>query len=104
MSKDPSQKMHLREQGYSDQSCLDFDLAVNDFGDEFERAMEATKMVPAGSRRKRPMVPKPLYDEAQLKRFLGMPDDVIGVRPDDDPELNEMTEDILSGKADWLFG
>lgn len=96
--------MHLREQGYSETTCLDFDLAVNDFGDEFERAMQATKMVPAGARRKRPMVPKPLYDEVQLKRFLSMPDDIIGVRPDDDPELNQMVDDVMTGKADWLFG
>jgi hypothetical protein len=95
--------MHLAQQGFSDIAILDFDLAVNDFGDEFERALNATKMVPAKKAKRRPMVPEALYDDVQLKRFLSFPDDIIGIRPDDDPELNTLVDDLLTGKADWLL-
>ena len=102
MSKNPSEMLRLRDNGFSDQSCLDFDLAVNDFGDEFEEQRRATKQIPAPKSRRNPTVAAPLHDDVQLKRFLSMPDDVIGVRRDDDPELNRLVEDILSGNADWL--
>lgn len=104
MSKDPSQKLHLREQGFSPWTCLDFDLAVNDYGDEFEEQLKATKQVPMSrAKRRKPTVPAPLHDHVQLKRFLGIPDEVIGVYREDDPELNRLKDEILSGTADWLL-
>jgi hypothetical protein len=95
--------MRLRDDGYSEQTCLDFDLAVNDFGDEYEEQLRATKQVPLTHRRRNPTVPAPLHDVVQLKRFLSIPDDLIGVRRDDDPELNRLAEDVLAGDAEWLL-
>lgn len=98
--------MGLTRAGYDPLTCLDFDFAVLEFGESFEAAREATEQVPAppASKRRRPMTTKPKYTPEELQEFLSIPVEwTKPARAEDDPEVVEMAEDILSGKADWLL-
>lgn len=89
---------------------LDFDLAVCDYAAEFERRMAETVEVPAPKGRRNPTVPRPRYGEAEIRRFLGIPEDVDtgdaspaggGAEAYLTPDVRRIADDVLAGRMDW---
>lgn len=101
----PSDLLSLREQGFDAYTRLSFDLAVAAFGMEFEAAQQATIEVPATKERRKPTTQKQKYDEADFRRFLGIPDEEAssGSLMPADPTVDALVNDILQGRADWLM-
>ncbi len=92
--------------GYSAWDRLGFDLAVNEFGERFDSAQQATKEVPDSAKKKRTrtkIVPK--YTKEQLNGFLSIPLHLVrsGEAWGDDPDVQELASEIRSGTADWLM-
>jgi hypothetical protein len=95
----------MPEAGFSPRACLDFDLACVEFVERWERERDATVEVPAPSGKRKPTVPQPKHSPDQLLRWLGIdPDEVADAAAYVDPAVEAMADDILSGRADWLFG
>lgn len=96
--------MELTASGFSPLTCLRFDLACIEFVDRWERERDATVEVPAPSGKHKTTVPKPKHSPEQLLRWLGIDPEEIGRADAPDPLVEAMADDILSGRADWLFG
>jgi hypothetical protein len=94
--------LSLAKAGFSNRDCLAFDLAVSAYGDAFENAREATKEVPAPKAKKTHTVPAPKYTPAELRQFLGLPDE----DEDDsgDEELDALADAILRGDTEIAWG
>jgi hypothetical protein len=74
-----------------------------EFVERWERERDATVEVPAPSGKRKPTVPQPKHAPDQLLRWLGIePEDIRAAEVD--PAIEAMADDILSGRADWLFG
>lgn len=76
-----------------------------EFVERWERERDATVEVPAPSGKRKPTVSQPKHAPDQLMRWLGIdPDDIREHEHYVDPAIEAMADDILSGRADWLFG
>lgn len=90
---------------------LDFDLAVCDYAAEFERRMAETVEAPAPKGRRNPTVPRPRYGEAEIRRFLGIPEEMDGDAAPAagrgaaerylTPDVRRIADDVLAGRMDW---
>jgi hypothetical protein len=102
----PSRLLRLRRRDFSDRTLLDFDLAVMEFGESFERERDATEMRTIPKRRGPAKAPHPKYTPEQLaEKFLGVDVSIISEIADARMStIDDLADDILSGDADdWLY-
>lgn len=94
------------DSGFSPRDRLDFDLAVVEFGEAFEREQERTEMrtVPK-STSKIHKAPFPKWSARDLAvQFLSVPEDDLDAQAKAaDQAVDDLAADILLGKADWLY-
>ena len=105
--RDPSRRLKLRRAGFSETACLDFDLAVLEFGESFERERNATvSVVASGKPKKIRYVQVPKYTPKELaEKFLQIDTSIIDDIEEAAAEMvDDLAEDILAGDADdWLY-
>lgn len=95
----------MREAGYTPWERLDFDLAVNAFGERFESEQRRTKEVSdTAPRRRRRTKVVPYHSRERLNEFLSLPLHLLKPEtPDQDPEVQELVEQLRKGTPDWLL-
>lgn len=96
--------LQLPQAGFSPSACLSFDLACVEFVERWERERDATVEVPASSGKRKPTVPQPKHSPDQLLRWLGIDPEDVHADESVDPAIEAMADDILSGRASWLYG
>lgn len=89
--------------GYTPETCLEFDLAVMEYGEALEAAMRETVETPAPTAKRDPTVQRPRYSEDDLRRFLGIPEDDLREREQIDAYEQEMASQILRSDPEWLL-
>lgn len=101
----PSEVLRLREElGIDHRECLSFDVACVEYDREMERREHATTEEPAPKPKKRRTHQVPKYQAEQLLVWQGLdPEEIKRHGIEMDPGVTAMADDILTGKADWLY-
>lgn len=102
----PSKRLKLRKAGLSERARLDFDIAVMEFGESFEREQHATIEVTARRHKGPPKTQIPKYTPKELAaKFLSVDVTVLDeIEEHHANVVDELADDVLSGDADdWLY-